>query len=121
MNTPNFPEYRDELRTISADLSKRIPDAYAGFRKLHAATMTEGLITAKHKELIALGIAIAVHCEGCIAAHVRGALVAGATPDEIAECIGVAICMGGGPATSYGALAWKAVGEFSEQLTPKSE
>jgi AhpD family alkylhydroperoxidase len=118
MSTPNYPEYRDELRALSADLSKTIPDVYSGFRRMHGAAMSEGTISAKHKELIALGIAIAVQCEGCIAAHVKQALGHGATAEEIAECIGVAINMGGGPATVYGALAWKAYQQFSGTPPP---
>jgi AhpD family alkylhydroperoxidase len=117
LSTINFPEYREELRSISADLAKKIPDVYSGFRRMHGAAMGEGQISAKHKELIALGIAIAVQCEGCIAAHVRQALQHGATAEEIAECIGVTINMGGGPATVYGALAWKAYQQFSGDTT----
>lgn len=113
MSTTNFPEYREELRAISADLAKKIPEVYSGFRRIHSAAMGDGQISAKHKELIALGIAIAVQCEGCIAAHVRQAISHGATAEEIAECIGVTINMGGGPATVYGALAWKAYQQFS--------
>lgn len=37
------------------------------------------------KELMALAIRIAVHCEGCVTYHMHDALGAGATPQEIAE------------------------------------
>lgn len=53
----------------------------------------------------ALDISIATHCDGCIASHARGAALAGATPEQVAETIGVAILMAGGPGTVYGPRA----------------
>jgi AhpD family alkylhydroperoxidase len=66
----------------------------------------------KIKELIALGIGIAVRCDGCIAYHVHDALRAGATHQEIVETIGVAVLMGGGPAAMYGSEALEALEQF---------
>jgi len=63
----------------------------------------------------ALGIGIAARCDGCIAYHVHDALRAGATRKEIVETIGVAIMMGGGPATMYGAQAFEALEQFETQ------
>lgn len=71
------------------------------------------MLAAGTKELIALAISIAVHCDGCIAYHVHDALAAGASRQEVAETIGVAVMMGGGPAVIYGAQALEAVGQFS--------
>ncbi|GAB4455608.1 MAG: carboxymuconolactone decarboxylase family protein [Armatimonadaceae bacterium] len=112
MELHNFPEYRDELRSVSRNISKHIPEVYAGFRQMSAGAMNDGALSIKHKELQALAISIAVRCDGCIAAHVSGALRHGATPEEIAETIGVAINMGGGPSTVYGAHAWAAMEQF---------
>ncbi len=74
--------------------------------------MADGALSTKFKELITLAISIAAHCEGCIAVHVRAALRAGATRQEIVEAIGVAIYMGGGPAMVYGCEAFEALGQF---------
>lgn len=79
--------------------------ACAAFRELVKATGTDGAVSHRHKELIALGIAIATRCEGCIAFHTRALVRLGATRAEILETIGVAIEMGGGPASVYGAAA----------------
>ncbi len=116
MSVPNFPDYRDDLRSISSGLAKEIPDTYAAYRRLSGAAMAEGAVSAKQKELIALGISIAVHCDGCISAHVHGALKNGATRAEIAETIAVAINMGGGPATVYAAHAWAALEQYETPL-----
>ena len=67
-----------------------------------------------YPELIALGISIGVQCDGCIASHARGAARKGATAEQVAEVVGVAILMGGGPATVYGPRAWAAFKEFSQ-------
>jgi AhpD family alkylhydroperoxidase len=77
----------------------------AAFRELVKATGTDGALSHRHKELIALGIAIATRCEGCIVFHTRALVRLGATREEILETIGVAIEMGGGPASVYGAAA----------------
>ena len=66
------------------------------------------------KELIALAIAVADRCDGCIASHARGAVRTGATPEEVAETLGVTIMMGGGPSTVYAPRAWAAYLEFKE-------
>jgi AhpD family alkylhydroperoxidase len=73
-----------------------------------------GQLDAKTKELMALAIAIAMRCEGCIVYHVRAAAKHGATREQVAETIGVAVEMGGGPATVYGAEALAAF----DQLKP---
>jgi AhpD family alkylhydroperoxidase len=86
----------------------------AGFNALHVAAMAEGVVSAKTKELIALAISITRECDGCIAAHARGAARRGATAEEVTEMIGVAISMNGGPGTVWGPRALAAFHEFSE-------
>ena len=61
---------------------------------------------------MALAIGIAVHCEGCVTYHVHDAVKAGATAQEVAETIGVAVMMGGGPAVVYGTEALEALAQF---------
>jgi AhpD family alkylhydroperoxidase len=108
----NYPEYQAELDQLMRDLHGAIPETMRGFGQLHNGAINRGELGEKTKELIALGIAIAVRCDGCISYHVKAALKAGATREEIAEAIGVAILMGGGPAVMYGAEALSAVDQF---------
>ena len=93
-------------------LSKEYPEIAQGFGAMHGATAKDGALTVKENELIALGIAISIRCEGCIACHVKGALDAGATQEEIVETIGVAVLMSGGPGVVYGDKAYKAMKEM---------
>ncbi|MCB9073157.1 MAG: carboxymuconolactone decarboxylase family protein [Bdellovibrionaceae bacterium] len=86
----------------------------SGFGQLHAAATVQGALCTKTKELIALAIAITVRCDGCITYHVHDALESGATAEEIAETIGVAILMGGGPSVVYGIEAMQAVQQHQQ-------
>ena len=72
------------------------------------------------KELIALAISIAIRCEDCIAYHVHDALHAGATHQEVLETIGVAVMMGGGPASMYGCRAYEALQQFENSPDSQS-
>lgn len=108
----NHPEYYEHLKQLMGKLGGEIPGPMGGFGRLHKAAVAEGVLSAKVKELIALGIAITVRCDGCIAFHVHDALKAGAGHQEIMETIGVAVLMGGGPSVMYGSEALEALEQF---------
>lgn len=74
-----------------------------------------GELPAKIKELIALAIAVTRECDGCVAAHARGAARRGATAQEVAETMGVAILMNGGPGTVWGPRAYAAFQEYAAE------
>ena len=112
MTDTNYPDYYHHLQSLTSRLAKENPGTMSGFAQMRRQTMTEGALSTKMKELIALGMAITSRCDGCIAYHVHDAMRAGATRQEISETIGVAITMGGGPALIYGAEALEAVGQF---------
>lgn len=107
-------EVLDTLRGPTRELSKLIPGVYDGYRGLGTAAMSAGSLDAKTKELIALAIAVAKQCDGCIASHARGAARSGATAAEVAEALGVAILMNGGPGTVYAPRAFEAFQEFAK-------
>jgi AhpD family alkylhydroperoxidase len=77
------------------------------------AASKDGVLTGKVKELMAVAISIAIHCEGCTIFHVQGAIRHSATRQELAETITVAVGMAGGPATVYGANALALFDELS--------
>lgn len=106
---------QQELRGLNRELRRSIPQVYEGYRQLHDAALAPGALDAKTKELIALAIAVSKECDGCIAAHTRGVAQQGATEQEVAETLGVAILMNGGPGTVYGARAFAAFREFHTQ------
>lgn len=114
--TTNFPEHYEHMRALMGQLGTEIPDTMGAFSRLHHAAGSDGVLSAKVKELIALGIAITVRCDGCIAFHVHDAIKAGANRAEITEAIGVAVLMGGGPSVMYGCEALEALAQFEAVL-----
>lgn len=102
----------DELRPLHRELRHAIPHVYKGFEFRHAA-FAAGELDVKTKELIALAISVVERCDGCIASHSEAAARAGATRQQAAEAIGVAMLMNGGPATIYGPRAYAAFSEFA--------
>ncbi len=111
----SYPEFYKEIQKLMGQYGKENPDTMAGFMQMHKANSTDGALSAKMKELIALSIAITVRCDGCIASHVHDAVKAGAAHEEIVEAIGVAILMGGGPAVVYGSQALEALKQFEAE------
>jgi AhpD family alkylhydroperoxidase len=106
---------------VSADLAEPgralkalIPEVYDGFNALNRAATADGELSAAMKEIIALVMGVAHMCDGCVAAHARMAARRGATKQQVAEALGVAIFMMGGPGSVYAAKAWDAFTEFSE-------
>jgi len=110
--TTNFVELHQHLLERLGQLGSELPGSMSGFSRLHKKSVEAGAVDAKTKELMALAIGIAVHCEGCIAYHTHDAVQAGATRAELLETIGVAIMMGGGPASVYAAHAMDAIDQF---------
>jgi len=115
MSTNSYPDRLTELKALMERLGGEIPDTMAAFGQLHKTNASDGALSAKTKELIALGIAITVRCDGCIAFHVHDAIQAGASRAEIVEAIGVAILMGGGPSMVYGTEALSALEQFEAE------
>ena len=111
--TTDFDQHRADLRDGYRRLYAAIPDTMTGFDGLHRAAVANGALSRANKELIALGIGIAARCGGCITLHVQAAVAAGATPEEVREAIGVAVLMGGGPASTYAIEALDALDHFS--------
>jgi AhpD family alkylhydroperoxidase len=107
-----YSEQAKNVFDFIGTLSEENSEIAKGFGTMHHATAEDKALTAKQKELIALGIAITIRCEGCIACHIKAALETGATQEEIVETIGVAIVMGGGPSVVYGDKAYKAMKEM---------
>jgi AhpD family alkylhydroperoxidase len=110
----------DHYSDVIADLSEPTkslrdasPDAWAGFAQLHEAAVADGALSARVKELMALSIAVVKQCDGCIAYHAKAAARRGATPEEVADALAVALLMDGGTASVYGPRAWDAYHEFA--------
>jgi AhpD family alkylhydroperoxidase len=108
-------EVLDDLRKPTRELRRALPEVWAAFSTLHTEAVADGELPARVKELIALAIAVVKQCDGCIASHARAAARKGATEAEVAEALGVALLMHGGPASVYAPRAWAAYQEFAAE------
>lgn len=106
------------LDTYSRELAHLAPDAIKAYGTLSREAQKAGALDHKTKELIALAIGVTSRCDGCIAYHARNSLRAGATRQEVAETLAVAVQMGGGPAMVHAADALKAYDEFVALAAP---
>ncbi|MCB1396172.1 MAG: carboxymuconolactone decarboxylase family protein [Rhodobacter sp.] len=109
-------DWKAELAEANANLAayrEAKPDGAKGFSGMHKAAMEGGVIGLKEKEFMCLSIGIAKQCIDCIGFHVKAAIAAGATREEIAEVVSVAIYMGGGPSYMYGIKALEAFDQLS--------
>ena len=102
-----------DLREPTASLRHAIPETWDGFLAMHGAAMADGVVPARIKEAVALALSVVKRCDGCIAYHAKAAARAGATSEEVAELLGVALLLDGGTATVYAPRAWEAVHEFA--------
>jgi len=103
----------EDLRAPTRSLRDAIPDTWRAYATLHRAALEDGALDAATKEVLALAIAVVKQCDGCIAHHARAAARKGATPQQVAEALGVAVLMDGGSATVHGPRAWEAYQEFA--------
>jgi AhpD family alkylhydroperoxidase len=108
--------YKEIIGNISpslAKLRKEIPDVMHAFSALAQSATKDGALDKKTKELIALALGIAGHCDGCIGFHVQKLIELGVTREEFLEMLSMAIYMGGGPSLMYAADAFSAFEEFN--------
>ena len=109
----NNKEILSRLMAGVVTMKKLAPKATDGFLAFDKAAMEPGALDVKTKELIALALGVAARCDGCIAVHVSNTLKAGASVEEIAETLAVAVSMGGGPSMVYATRALEALAEFT--------
>ena len=107
-----YHQLLSELREPTKTLRRAVPDAWAGFVATHEAAMADGDVSTGVKEAVALAISVVKRCDGCIAYHAKAAVKAGATREEVAEILAVALLMDGGTASVYAPRAWEAFNEF---------
>src|SRR5688572_15048672 len=99
----DWNQYRKQLPPRIGEIGRASPDTIRGYRGLSDAGAKANLLGPKMRELIALAVGVTRQCDGCIAVHSEAAVKAGATKDEIAEALGVAIAVNAGAALVYSA------------------
>ncbi len=112
--------HTDEIRALMRTLRGDVPNVMKAFSSLAQAASTPQALDAKTKELIALGISVAIRCDDCIGFHVKAALDHGASREEIVEALGMAIYMGAGPSVMYATHALEAYEQFKPAAATNS-
>lgn len=114
MSKEDINEKMNEFFEYTAKYGQAFPEISSGFMGLMGNVMEDGAVSGKQKELVAVGIAVALRCEPCIRAHVRGALGLGATKEEIMEASNVAILMCGASGMAHVMEVMKALEAFTD-------
>jgi AhpD family alkylhydroperoxidase len=109
----DWPGLAEGMTPALRELRAGAPGVMSGFSAIARAALEGKELEAKTKELIALGIAVAIRCDACIAFHAESAVKRGATRSEIMETMGMAIYMGAGPSVMYAAQAIEAFDQFA--------
>lgn len=118
---PALPDYAQLTASVSAHLRplrQEVAPVMSAFNELGKQAMAPATLDEKTKELIALGIAVASRCDACIGFHVRTLVRLGTSRAELADALGVAIYMGGGPSAMYAANVMAAYEQFSAPAQP---
>ncbi len=113
-------EYLAKFKTDIGKMKAEIPDTTQGFAGLFGKVMKNGALTTREKELIAIGISVAMRCEPCIRGHVENCLDSGATRQQILEAASVAVMMGGGPAYVYIPVVMETLDDLHNEDSDKS-
>lgn len=93
--------FYDQWSSRMSKAKEAAPDAVRGFGGLFQSTMKAGTLSIREKELVALGIGLALRCDPCVYAHLEKAIQAGASRRQVLETAGVVVMMQGGPAYTY--------------------
>ncbi|UFX45728.1 carboxymuconolactone decarboxylase family protein [Bradyrhizobium sp. 41S5] len=111
-------DYADICKQISSNLGqlrKGIPETMRAFSAMAQAATRNGALDARTKELIALALGVAAHCDGCIGFHAETLVKLGVGRKEVEEALAMAVYMGGGPSLMYAADALGAYDQFQER------
>lgn len=109
-----YSQITKDISTQLAKMRKEMPDVMSGFSALAQAASKDGVLDKKTKELIAMALAVAKQCPGCIGFHSQTLIKLQTTREELLETLGMAVYMGGGPSLMYAAEALEAFEEFSK-------
>lgn len=108
----DHPRIEKDAKELIASFGKALPETVSAFSQLQKVTFEDGALDAKTKELIALAIATSQGCDGCMAWHNSALQRLGASREEVADALGVAVEMGGGIALYSAAKALEGYEQF---------
>jgi len=99
----DWKEYKGQVGGAIQEMGAADPDLVKAYAALHRASAASHHLDGKTRELIALGVAVSLRCDGCINVHTEAAIGAGASKEEIVEALGVAVMVNAGATMVYSA------------------
>lgn len=99
-------------------VQKEAPLLAEGFDSLVKAYFKPGALDTKYKEFIAVALSISRCCVPCLAIHMKNAVAAGATREEVIDAAKIAVEFGGGPSF---VMIRNNLLDFLDELTPEKE
>ena len=104
--TSEYQTPRD--RAYVENLIRFAPKEAAAFLNLkHTTERSDGVIPAKYRELMSVAVALTTQCAYCIEAHIKNAVDADATREEIAETVFIAAALRARGAVGNGLMAMR--------------
>ena len=97
--------YPGSSRKLNDARDHLAPDADRAFQAFSKTVFSNGALSSKMKQIVAVAAAHVTQCPYCIKGHTKAALRMGATPQEIMEAIWVAAEMRAGAAYAHSAIA----------------
>ncbi|MGB6311635.1 MAG: carboxymuconolactone decarboxylase family protein [Pseudolabrys sp.] len=113
----DWPQTVTELTAHLRNLRGGAPEVMKAFSNIANAALAAKALDGKTKELIALGISVAIRCDDCIGFHAKAALKQGASREEVMEALGMAVYMGAGPSVMYATHALDSFTQFENEKT----
>ncbi|WP_292390778.1 carboxymuconolactone decarboxylase family protein [Methanosarcina sp. UBA5] len=77
-------------------LNEILPETAEAYGQMRNSIFKDGYLDLKTKELIAIVSSVLMRCQFCVDTHSKRAIAAGATKEEIAEAISVAMFVAAG-------------------------
>jgi AhpD family alkylhydroperoxidase len=112
-----FAKYKADIERLKTE----IPETIQGFGALFSRVMKDGALGVKEKELIAVGIGVAMHCPPCIRSHVQKCLDHGASRQQILEAASVAVVMAGGPGYTHLPVVLEALDDLHSESSAQAD
>ena len=109
----SWPETTMERAAQLRNLRGGAPEVMKAFANIAQSALAPKALDRKTKELIAVGISVAIRCDDCIGFHVKAAIEQGASQEEVTEALAMAIYMGAGPSVMYATHALDAYAQFA--------
>jgi AhpD family alkylhydroperoxidase len=78
-------------------IQRGAPELFTAFSGMIASNLKPGALDRKQKELIGVAGSVITRCEPCLAHHLRDAMAAGATRQQVIEAASVGVNFGGAP------------------------